>query len=134
LQVSTLHPPLGPGVLAKYEHELGAVEGIGLIDVEMDAVVSLVVGYVRAVVEFAIEAERARAQPGQTDNAWWTALAPYLEQVFDAEPFPLAARVGAAAAEHHQGVFDTEFAFEFGLRRVLDGIDVLVESRRATPA
>lgn len=134
LQVSTLHPPLGPGVLAKYEHELGALEGIGLSDVEMDAVVSLVIGYVRAAVQAAAEAERARAQPEQTDDEWWNALAPFLEQVFDAERFPLSARVGSAAAEHHQGAYDTEFAFEFGLGCVLDGIAVLVESRRATPA
>ena len=134
LEVSTLHPPLGPGVLAKYEHELEAVDGIGLTDVEMDAVVSLVVGYVRAAVQTAVEAERARARPGHSDDEWWTALAPFLEQVFDPERYPLAARVGVAATEHYDGVYNLDFAFEFGLQRVLDGIGVVVESRRSPPA
>ena len=127
LEVSTLRPPLGPGVLAKYEHELDAVEGIGLSDVEMDAVVTLVVGYARAAAEASFEAAQARA--GQTDDEWWTALAPHLDSVFDAARYPLAARVGVAAAEHHEGVFDPEHAFEFGLQRVLDGIGMLVERR-----
>lgn len=133
LQVSTLHPPLGPGVLTKYEHELAAVEGIGLTDVEMDAVLNLVIGYVRTAVEAAVHAERVRAQPGQTDDEWWNALAPFLNQVFDAERYPLAARVGVTATEHYQGAYDNEFAFEFGLRRLLDGIGLLVENR-STPA
>ena len=54
--------------------------------------------------------------------------------MFDAERYPLAARVGTAATEHYQGAYDTEFAFEFGLQRVLDGIGVLVDRRPATPA
>ena len=131
-QVSTLHPPLGPGVLAKYEYELGSVEGIGLTDVEMDSVVSLVVGYAGAAVGAALDAERVRARPGQTDDDWRNALAPFLEQVFDAARYPLAARVGVTATEHYQGAYDPAHAFEFGLQRVLDGIEVLVDRRRAS--
>ncbi|MGH3718922.1 MAG: TetR/AcrR family transcriptional regulator C-terminal domain-containing protein [Pseudonocardiaceae bacterium] len=33
--VSTLRPPLGPGTIAKYEHELAALDGLGLGDAEM---------------------------------------------------------------------------------------------------
>jgi hypothetical protein len=88
---------------------------------------------VRTAVEAAVHAEGVRAQPGQTDDEWWTALAPFLNQMFDAERYPLAARVGVAATEHYEGAYDTDFAFEFGLRRLLDEIGVLVESR-STPA
>jgi AcrR family transcriptional regulator len=127
LQVSTLRPPMGPGVLAKYEHELGAVEGIGLTDVEMDSVLSLVVGYARSAAEATVDAARVRA--GESDDEWWTALAPHLDRVFDPARYPLAARVGVAATEHYAGAYDAEHAFEFGLQRVLDGIEVLVERR-----
>jgi hypothetical protein len=34
--VSTLRPPLGPGLIGKYEHELAAFDGLGLTDVQMD--------------------------------------------------------------------------------------------------
>jgi AcrR family transcriptional regulator len=134
LQVSTVHPPLGPGMLAKYEAELGAVDGIGLTDVEMDSVVSLVVGFVHAAVGTALDAARARTGPGQSDEEWWNALAPHLERVFDPQRYPLAARVGVAATEHYAGAYDPQHAFEFGLRRVLDGIEVLVERRRVSDA
>ena len=35
-EVSTLRPPLGPGLMAKYEHELAALQGLGLTDLDMD--------------------------------------------------------------------------------------------------
>ena len=28
--ISTIRPPLGPGLMAKYEHELSALDGLGL--------------------------------------------------------------------------------------------------------
>ena len=39
-------PPLGPGVLTKYELGLQAVDGTGLDEVAMDAVFTLVEGFV----------------------------------------------------------------------------------------
>ncbi|MBC8091105.1 MAG: TetR/AcrR family transcriptional regulator, partial [Pseudonocardia sp.] len=47
----------------------------------------------------------------------------------DAERFPLAARVGAVSGEAYQAPSDPAHAFEFGLQRVLDGIEVLVQAR-----
>lgn len=35
-EMSTLRPPLGPGRMAKYEHELAALQGLGLTDLDMD--------------------------------------------------------------------------------------------------
>lgn len=34
--ISSARPPLGPGVIAKYEHELTAFTGLGLDDVTTD--------------------------------------------------------------------------------------------------
>jgi AcrR family transcriptional regulator len=130
LEVSMAHPPLGPGVIAKYDYELRALDGIGLSDVEMDSVLTLVTGYVHAAARSGIEAARAPDRTGRTDDEWWTALAPLLEQVQVAERYPLAVRVGTAASEHYNGVSNPEHVFAFGLQRVLDGIEVLVEDRR----
>src|SRR5215468_3853457 len=33
--ISAIRPPLGPGVMAKYEHELAALDGLGLDDIQM---------------------------------------------------------------------------------------------------
>ncbi|MFC6089810.1 TetR/AcrR family transcriptional regulator [Saccharothrix lopnurensis] len=130
LEVVAHRAVLGPHVAAKYDYELGAVDGIGLGDVEMDSVLTLVLAHVRAAARIAVEAEVARRRTGLTDEQWWRAAAPFLAKVFDPDRFPLAARVGAAAGEEHGAAYQGEHAFAFGLERVLDGIEALVRSRR----
>ncbi|AXX30771.1 TetR/AcrR family transcriptional regulator C-terminal domain-containing protein [Actinosynnema pretiosum subsp. pretiosum] len=120
---------LGPGAIGKYEHELGAVDGIGLDEVEMDAVLTLVLGHVRATARAAVDAERARTGSGMGDEQWWAKAGPALAAVLDEERYPLAARVGAAASAAHRAPHDAEHAFAFGLRRVLDGVAALVGGR-----
>jgi AcrR family transcriptional regulator len=132
LEVITFRPPMGPGVLAKYDFELRALEGVGLSDVEMDSVLTLVIGYVQSAVRVALEATLVEQRTGLTDEQWWQAQAPLLEQVIDAGRFPIADRVGTAAAIAYGGLWDPDHTFEFGLERVLDGIGVLIEAR--TPA
>lgn len=129
LQVFPGRPPLGPGVMAKYDRELRAVEGIGLSDVDMDAVLTLVLEYVRGAAAGAVEAAQAQQRTGQSDDQWWTAFQPLLDRVFDAGRYPLAARVGLAATEAYQGPYDPDRAFEFGLRRLLDGVQAFVDGR-----
>jgi AcrR family transcriptional regulator len=46
LQVQTVRPALGPGLLSKYERELSAFDGIGLTDLEMDAGLAHLLGMV----------------------------------------------------------------------------------------
>jgi AcrR family transcriptional regulator len=126
LQVATARPPMGPNVIAKYERELRAVDGIGLTDLEMDSIVTLINGFVHGAVRGTIEAAEAEKRTGMTDEQWWYRQAPLLERVLDPSRFPLAARVGSAAGEEHQAVSDPAHDFEFGLQRVLDGIEALV--------
>jgi AcrR family transcriptional regulator len=129
LQVATGRPPLGPNVIAKYDYELRAVEGIGLDDVEMDSVVTLVLGHAEGAARRALEASQAERRTGVTDEQWWSASAPILSRVFDASRYPIAVRVGAAAGEAYGAAFDAEHAFEFGLQRLLDGIAAFVDAR-----
>jgi AcrR family transcriptional regulator len=132
LQVATTRPPLGPNLIAKYEYELRAVDGIGLTDLEMDAVITLVTGYVHGAARPAVEAAQATRHTGMTEQQWWHAHAPYLEKVLDPNRFPLAARVGTTAGQEYQATGDPARAFEFGLDRLLDGVEVLVRDRAGT--
>jgi AcrR family transcriptional regulator len=132
LQIATARPPLGPNVTAKYDYELRAVDGIGLTDVEMDSVLSLVLAHTAGAARSAIEAAQVARQSGESDEQWWEARAPLLDKILDARRFPTAARVGQAAGEEYGAASDPEHAFEFGLQRVLDGIEALVEERRGT--
>jgi len=127
--VSTIRPPLGPGLIAKYEHELGAFDGLGLDDLELDAALTYLLSFVQSAVSAAFEAERSQLDTAQTDAEWWERFSPLLERVFDASKYPLASRVGSAAGEAYQSAFSPERIYEFGLRRVLDGLGVLIDSR-----
>ncbi len=130
LQVAaTSRPPLGPNVIWKYDRELRAVDGIGLTEVEMDSVLTLVLGHVEGTARRSVEAAQAERHTGKTDNEWWAASAPLLEEVFDAGRYPTAARVGSVAGAAHAAAYNPEHAFEFGLQRVLDGVEALVRSR-----
>jgi AcrR family transcriptional regulator len=122
-------PPLGPGVIAKYDAELRAVEGIGLTDVEMDSALTLVLGYVRDATASLLEWKKLSERADQSDDEWWATLAPHLDRVLDRERYPLAVRVGTAATTHYNGVHDAEHAFEFGLQRVLDGIESFLRNK-----
>jgi AcrR family transcriptional regulator len=129
LEVITFRPPMGPGVIAKYDRELRALEGIGLSDVEMDSVLTLVLGYVHSSARRALEATLVEQRTGLTDDQWWEAQAPLLQEVLEPDRFPLAGRVGTAASKEYEGLWNPDHAFEFGLQRVLDGIEMLVDSR-----
>ncbi|WP_380285754.1 TetR/AcrR family transcriptional regulator [Kitasatospora purpeofusca] len=131
VSVATSRPPLGPGLMAKYEYELRALEGAGLPDVELDAALTHLLGFVETCARMAADERAARQESALTDAQWWAANAELLARVFDAERHPVAARVGAAAGEAHGGAYDPDHAYAFGLARVLDGLAALVERRRA---
>ena len=129
LHVATSRPPLGPNVTAAYEYELRAVDGIGLTDLEMDSVVTLIGGYVHGTARGSVEAAQAAQHTGMTDEQWWHAHAPYLAAIMDGSRYPLAARVGSASGQEHNAAYAPAHAFEFGLQRILDGIEALIRSR-----
>lgn len=129
LDVVTNRPPLGPNVTAKYDHELCAVERIGLTDIEMDSVLTLVLGHVHGSARGVVDAAQIEQRTGMTDVQWWETAGPVLEQVFEGGRYPTAARVGAAAGEAYQAASAPEHAFEFGLQRILDGVETLVKAR-----
>ncbi len=128
LELTTIRPPLGPGVIAKYDYELRAIDGIGLSDVAMDSVLSLLLGYVQSAAASRAAWMRVPEETGQTDDEWWLSIAPTLEQVLDAARYAVAVRVGTAATDQYRGLLDPGHAFEFGLERVLDGVAVLIEA------
>ncbi|MFJ3836678.1 TetR/AcrR family transcriptional regulator C-terminal domain-containing protein [Streptomyces sp. NPDC090054] len=113
--LAATRPPLGPGVIGKYEHELAAFDGIGLTDAEMDAALTHLLGFVHANALAA--ADVAEHQRHQSDDEWWAVVGPLLERAMVPGKYPLAGRVGAAV-----GAFDPEAVWAFGLRCVLDGL------------
>lgn len=129
LQVAPGRAILGPNLITKYDYELRAVDGIGLTDVEMDSVLSLVLGHVEGAARRAVEMSQLEQRTGMTDEQWWQVSGPLLDKIIGPGRFPIAARVGTASGEAYNATFDPKHALDFGLQRVLDGIEVLINSR-----
>lgn len=125
--VSTGRPPLGPGMMAKYEHELAAFDGVGLDDVTVDAALTHLLNFVRSTARDAADARAVRQATAMDDAQWWSANAPLLERVLDPAAYPRAVRIGGAAGAAQQSAYDPERAYGFGLVRVLDGLAALID-------
>lgn len=129
LRVTLARPPMGPNTFAKYENELRAVEGVGLTDLEMDSVVALVTGFAESAARVSVNAAEAERRSGISDMQWWEAVSPVLDTFVNEDDYPLGTRVGTAAGMEYGSAIAPGRAFEFGLARVLDGIEVLISSR-----
>jgi AcrR family transcriptional regulator len=128
--ISTIRPPLGPGLMAKYEHELSALDGLGLSDIEIDAALTHLLTFVQAWARAAADAQATHYDTAMDDEQWWAASAPWLEKVLDPRAYPTAVRVGTAAGTAHRSAYNPQHAYDFGLQRILDGLAALIDSRQ----
>lgn len=126
LDVETHRPWIGPNGTDRYEWQLSAIEGAGLGDVEMDQTITLIVGFAGAAARAAILATRTQQRSGLSDAKWWEINAPLLARVMEPGRHPIAERVGTTAGQTYNAVTDPVRAFEFGLARTLDGIELFV--------
>ncbi|MFB6809658.1 TetR/AcrR family transcriptional regulator [Streptomyces sp. NPDC056387] len=125
--VCTVRPPLGPGQMSKYEHELSALDGLGLSDVEMDDCLTHLLTFVQACARAAADSRAAQQDSALNDQQWWELNAPLLARVLDEKAYPTAVRVGAAAGAAHNSAHDPAHAYSFGLQRVLDALAALID-------
>jgi AcrR family transcriptional regulator len=128
--ISTIRPPLGPGLMAKYDHELSAFDGLGLDDIQMDAALTHLLTFVQAWARAAADADAVRHDTAMDNEQWWAANAPLLQKVLDPRAYPLAVRVGTAAGTAHRAAYDPEHAYNFGLQTILDGLAALIGNPR----
>jgi AcrR family transcriptional regulator len=134
LQVGAHRPPLGPNVLNRVEATLRAVDGLGLSELEMDQLTSLVGDYVRGALRAALEAREIEQRSGMTDEQWWAMNTPLLEGLVDPARYPTTVRIGEAYKSGKMPPPDHERNFEFGLQRVLDGVAAFIAGRQAAAA
>ena len=126
VEVSILRPPLGPGLIGKYEHELGAFDGLGLTDVQIDDCLTYLLGFVHTAARIALDAAAARRESTTDDAGWWAGAGPLLARVLDPDAYPRASRVGTAAGSAHDSAHDPVHAYRFGLARTLDGLAAVI--------
>jgi AcrR family transcriptional regulator len=142
LQVAGARPVLGPHEIDVYESHLRLFDDLGLSAVEMVRSAAVVSSFVRGAASALADARAAEQATGQSDDAWWSSRAPLLEELAGEE---WIARHPTLVRLQGEGAFDqldrpdpvTPYTvqealdtFEFGLQRLLDGLEALVSARR----
>ncbi|MER6321383.1 TetR/AcrR family transcriptional regulator [Streptomyces coelicoflavus] len=128
LEVNQSRPILGPSALDGMEKVLARIRPMGLTDPELVSAVVMVEGYVVGAARTQVYQEEAERRSGLTDAEFWAAQEPALVKAMTSGRYPVLASLSEDA-------FGTGFDhFEFGLQRILDGLEVLVASRRAANA
>jgi len=120
LEVPPWRLVLGPGRMRRYEQQLAAIEGIGLSDVAMDRVITVLSEFATGNARVAVAAIHAARQ--LSDTQWWEVYGPLFAAVMPPTLFPLSSRVGSTVGELYQAPADPDGAFEYGLDRLLDGL------------
>ncbi|MBZ3908045.1 MULTISPECIES: TetR/AcrR family transcriptional regulator [Streptomyces] len=124
LQVNQSRPVLGPSALDGTEKMLSRIKSMGLTDPELISVIVAVDGYVVGAARTQLYQREAEHRSGLTDAEFWQAQAPILTELMASGRYPLLAGLSDDA-------FGAEFDhFEFGLQRILDGLEVFVGGRR----
>ena len=135
LEISPSRSLLGPNETELFEATLRVVDGSGLNGAEMILVVSLVADFTRGAAQSAVGAAQAERRTGVSDKQWWAAREPLFDRYFDPARYPTVTRVAASGAfEQPTGGAEYTVAlarksFEFGLPRVLDGIEAFISAR-----
>ncbi|WP_369213031.1 TetR/AcrR family transcriptional regulator [Streptomyces flavofungini] len=125
LHVNQARPVLGPGAVGGLDRVLTRIAPMGLTDPERIGVVVAVEGYVTGVARTQAHEVEAVKKSGLSEQAFWEAQQPTLEKIMLSGRYPSLAGLSDDA-------FGPDFDhFEFGLQRLLDGLDVLVARRAA---
>jgi AcrR family transcriptional regulator len=128
-------PPLGPNVLKKLEVMLGAFDGTGLTPSEISLAAEALQNYVTGAQQSARDAIAVEAESGMTDEQWVELLRPVLDQHVDAATYPALFRMGETRKPGQaRSAAERSARFEFGLERVLDGLEAYIRDPGATPA
>jgi AcrR family transcriptional regulator len=115
----------GPNTIAAYERALRAASATGLRPSQVVAVVGLVGGFVESAARQALESAQTEQRSGVSEEQWWGARDSLWERL---GPYPTLGRIWESG-----GYDQPEDPFEFGLQRVLDGIETLVRAGAAPP-
>ncbi|MCC5575862.1 TetR/AcrR family transcriptional regulator C-terminal domain-containing protein [Microtetraspora sp. AC03309] len=116
----TRHLP-GPNAVAHYDYMLSTLTGTALTPAEMLAVVGMVGRFVDAEALRLLEIRHEERRSGMSEADWWGARDTLYDRL---DRYPTISALWEA------GGWDApEDPFEFGLRRLLDGVQVLIGQR-----
>ncbi|MFF4602144.1 TetR/AcrR family transcriptional regulator [Streptomyces sp. NPDC001339] len=123
LQVDQSRPLIGPSALDAMERAFSWTKPMGLSDPELLSAVIVIDSYVMGAARTRLYQQDAERRTGLTDAEFWQAQRPMLEKAMTSGRYPTLASLS-------EDTFGPDFDhFEFGLQRILDGLEVLVAER-----
>jgi hypothetical protein len=117
-----------PNQMVWFERGLSCLSSTGLAEGEKISVLLLVSGFVRNDALLTTDLQAAARASGSSMSAAMSAYGRLLSTLIDPARFPSVAKVIATGV--FEEPYDEDDDFNFGLERVLDGVEVLVEKRR----
>jgi AcrR family transcriptional regulator len=130
LRIPISGPPVTPNMLAWLEYGLATMGETGLHPGERLSVMLLVSGYVRNDATIAADIGAAHATARSPDATVMVSWQRVIDRFADADRFPELRAVAASGVLDQDDDPDDEF--QFGLERVLDGVEALVRARSAS--
>ncbi|MEU4336532.1 TetR/AcrR family transcriptional regulator C-terminal domain-containing protein [Micromonospora lupini] len=121
--VSLTRPLMAPNAVAHTECALRALAGCGLDPHTQLHLVTALANHVRGTAVNLQQGAEAEQDTGLTDDEWMVAQADALGRLLAAGEFPHLARLSRSAID-----LNVDSLFEFGLQRLLDGVDQLIGS------
>ena len=121
-QVSTIRPPVGPGMLAGREYLLSALLGLGLGALETNTAALAITTYVDSAASLEAESQLVERATGQTNDAWWYERNDLWATYFDVDRHPAMTTIWHADGYQSTTREAAADAYRYGLDRLLDGI------------
>ncbi|WP_242608794.1 TetR/AcrR family transcriptional regulator [Actinomadura formosensis] len=128
--VSTVRPPLGPGLLARDNFLLAALSMTGLSAAETSAATDSIVTFVDGAAAALAEHTHAERISGQTGDDWWAARQVFWETIFDPARYPAIEQTWQNGGFNRNAAKAAANAFDLGLRALLDGITAMAQRNR----
>lgn len=121
LHVDRSRQLLGPNALAGFDQCLRGLRDTRLTDQEKVAVVRMVDSFTTGIARIHVNAREAEERTGISDEEFWQAQKPVLTKALGTGNYPKVASLSENAFNMRH-----EELFEFGLERILDGLEALI--------
>jgi AcrR family transcriptional regulator len=118
---------LGPNTLRAAEFASAVVAQLSADATVAGSILGAILGFVHGAVADELGELEAKRRTGVSEDEWRAQLAPYVRSVIDGGSYPNFAKVVIKAEE-----LTYEQQFEFGLARLLDGIEAFVRQGPTT--
>lgn len=118
LSVTMVRRPFGPNLLASLEVNLRIVSELRLRSDEMIGIINALDDYVHGALAWNLAASRSENESGISNPEWFQRHGQLVEQFADLDAYPILTSLWRAGQ-----LTDHRSDFDFGLQRVLDGIE-----------